>query len=279
MSIADKIKQSFPKGVHFPNELGLMSDWIEQNGYESIRYDIRLTEGSDEIEQYFDNGNKIKDSFGIFGHSTDGGLYAIWLKSKKEQPVIFLGSEGSEWYVLGTDFLSFLSLISCGFTNPFKDWVTDEFNIYVDTKKKAIDKKDRSLTRWIYEKLEVKIPFEEFDPDSKHNATSNSIDYKVIITSVPHNKVDFIKSIRILSKLSMGDLLRNFQNLPLTVYESHVFFRGKLDIVNFPEPDRNYLLELTTKYPDNIQIEYREYLGKDGKTDFKRLQTEPDPEI
>lgn len=269
MSTADIIQQYFPENIHFPDELKCLCNWIVENGYGSIRYDIRLVKASNDIEQYFDDGYKIKDSFGVFGHSSDGGIYAIWQKNEKEQPVVYLGSEGSEWYVLGADFTSFLAFIAAGLDNPFKSWVKDNFNIFVDSKKVAIKKEDRSLARWIYDKLDITMPFAEFDPDSEHNETSNSIDYKVTVISIPDNKVDFIKAIRILSNLSMGDLLKSFQSLPVTVYEGHVFFRGKLDIANFPEPDKSYLSELENKFSANILIEYREYLGKDGKTDFK----------
>lgn len=288
MTLADKIKQTFPTEIHFPIELKLFCDWIEENGYDSIASDFKLHASSNAMIKYFDNGEKLEKHIAAFGHSGDGGIFALW-KTDKSQKIVHLGSEGNNWFVVANNFIDFLTILAIGYpnlacddlqkppsehnpNNKFKNWIETTFGLTVpDSAKKLTDKTDRTFTRWLFDILQTGDNFERFDPDSKHNLQFHSIEYRLIATKVPDNKAKFIGDLRKVSALSIAELMKGLNQLPIVVYENATYFNGELSLANFPKNDRDALIYLTENYKNEVTLEYRNNARQSEKEGFKPI--------
>ena len=287
MKFVDKIKQAFPTEIDFPIELQLFCEWIEENGYDSIATDFRLEAAPKLISTYFENGEKLERYLAAFGHSGDGGIFAIW-QTDGEQKVVHLGSEGNNWFVVADSFVGFLARLAIGYRNlvyddlqkppagtnadaKFKTWVEATFGLTVPDSAKHIDKTDKTFTRWVFNILQPGVDFEHFDPDSKHNREFHSIEYRLVVSNIPDNKSKFIGDLRKASAMSISELMQGLRNLPVVVYESSTYFNGQLSLKNFPTNDREALLYLTEKYRQEVALQYRKRVRQSEKMEFREM--------
>jgi hypothetical protein len=288
MTLANKIKQTFPTEVRFPIELEMFCNWVDENGYESILTDFELHGFPNSMTNYFENGQKLEKYIGEFGHSGDGGIFAIW-QTENDQKVVHLGSEGNNWFIVANNFVEFLKILAIGYpyladdnlqkpptessqNDNFKKWVETTFSLTVpNSAKKLVNKTDKTFTKWLFDNLQPADTFEHFDPDSEHNKQFNSIEYRLVVTNIPGNKSKLIGDLRKVSTMSISELLKQLSNLPLVVYESSTYFKGQLSLTNFPTPNKDNLIFLTENYKDEVVLEYRNSARQSERTDFKRL--------
>src|SRR5690606_7686114 len=115
--------------------------------YDGIATDFRLEAAPYLISTYFENGEKLERYLVAFGHSGDGGIFAIW-QIDGEQKIVHLGSEGNNWFVVADSFVGFLAKLAIGHRNlahddlqkppaessaeaKFKTWVGTAFGLTV----------------------------------------------------------------------------------------------------------------------------------------------------
>ncbi|HPF38826.1 MAG TPA: hypothetical protein PK093_09290 [Phycisphaerae bacterium] len=84
----------------------------------------------------------------IFGHGPDGTLYAVWNQDDGRRPIVHIGSEGTDTFVLASNALDFLRLLAIGYdeigfadlsappdsedVNPaFQEWVATTFRVAI----------------------------------------------------------------------------------------------------------------------------------------------------
>ena len=145
---AASLRQSFPNSLSFPPELEQLCAWQEQHGYPiSGDFQLQIDEEHDVIGNWFGT-EEIVDRFGVFGAGPDGSLYAIWWQEDGRCPIVHLGSEGQNNFVLAEDMTQFLCLLAIGYreigfddlsatpqphgVNPaFQQWVTTTFNVTI----------------------------------------------------------------------------------------------------------------------------------------------------
>ena len=172
MTLKEKIKNSFPKKVVFPQELAMLCDWSEENSARlrtQISGGFSLTVNDDAIKYWFGNEN-ASDSLGVFANDYDGSLYAIWNNGKTQQ-IVFLGSEGSPLLILADNFIDFLRLLTIGYDEigfsdlskipekncanaEFKTWVENTFNVAIPQSGDSITNiNDLNFENWANEKL------------------------------------------------------------------------------------------------------------------------------
>ena len=287
MNLTDNIKQTFPTEIDFPMELQLLCEWVEENGYDSIATDFRLGAAPNLVSSYFHNGGKLEKHLVAFANSSDGGIFALW-RTNEGQKVVHLGSEGNNWFVLADDFADFVATLAIGYSNlaeddllnppvgngpdaKFKTWVETKFGLRIPDSAKNIDKTDRAFTRWVFNTLQPGVDFDQFDPDSKHNLEFHSLEYRLLVSKIPENKSKFIGDLRKVSTLSISELMKGLNNLPIVVYEGSTYFNGQLSLKNFPSADKEALIYLTENYKDAVTLEYRKNVKQSEKTGFKEL--------
>lgn len=289
MTLADKIKQTFPSEVQFPAKLKIFCDWVDENGYDNIVTDFELHGFSNSMTHYFDNGQKLEKYIAAFGHSGDGGIFAIW-QNGNDQKIVHLGSEGNDWFIVANNFVDFLNILAIGYANlanddlqkpptetktdyKFKNWVETTFYLKVpNSAKKLTNRIDKTFTKWLFNSLQPGETFERFDQDNEHNKQFNSIEYRLVVIQVPDNKSKFIGELRKVSTLSISELLKQLNYLPLVVYESSTYFKGQLSLTNFPTLDKDNLIYLTSNYKSEIILEYRNNVRQSEKTDYRQLK-------
>lgn len=289
MALAEKIKETFPKQINFPKELKMFCNWVDKNGYDNILTDFELHGFKNSMTNYFDNGQKLEKYIAKFGHSGDGGIFAIW-QNGNNQRIVHLGSEGKDWFIVANNFVDFLNILAIGYANlvdddlqkpptqtnaiyDFKNWVEKTFDLKVpNSAKKLTNKTDKTFTQWLFNILQENENFEQFDPESEHNKQTNSIEYRLVVFDVPDNKSKFIGDLRKVSTLSISELLKQLNNLPLVVYESSTYFKGQLSLTNFPTPDKENLIYITNNYKSEVVLEYRDNVRQSEKTDYIKLK-------
>lgn len=288
MTLADKIKQTFPNKINFPKELRMFCDWIEENGYDSIVTEFRLRAASNLMTKYFEGGEKLEKHIAAFGHGGDGGIFAIW-DAENTQKIVFLGSEGDNWFVVANSVVDFLVILAIGYPNlahddlqepplgkspdiKFRNWIEQTFGLTVpDSANNVLNKADKTFTRWLYHTLQPNVDFEHFDPNSKHNLEFHAIEYRLVVSNVPANKSKFIGDLRKVSTMSISELMKGLNNLPMVVYESTTYFNGQLSLTNFPSGDREALIYLTETYKHEVMLQYRNNVRQSEKKEFKLL--------
>lgn len=271
--------------MHYPKELDILKEYIQNFGYDFIT-DFKLCEYSNIIRNYFDNGHLLESSIIDFGQSRDGGIYAIW-NNNDEQKIVYLGSEGSDWYILTNNIQDFLVLLSIGYenileenlklkpikkqNNNLKKWIKAKLNITVPNTAKNISQiSDNSFVEFLHHKLKSQVSLEEFNPNSEYNNESHYIQYRLVIESYPKDKLIFIKKIRKVSQISISDLLK-IEKFPFVVYQNNTSFNGKLKLRNFNSSDKDYLIDIIENYSSNIKLEYRNSAKKSELKKFQKL--------
>jgi len=138
-------EQTFPSTIAIPDALGLLREWLKNSGYPISGCFVLRADTYGAISHWFGT-DTILDRFGMFGAGADGSPYAVWLQDDGRTPIIYMGSEGVNNFVLAPDFVQFLRLLAVGYNeigfedlsvpptgqgaNPvFQDWVRKSFSV------------------------------------------------------------------------------------------------------------------------------------------------------
>jgi hypothetical protein len=137
------MQQHFPIGIKAPQELAMLCDWLKENGY-PISGSFELMVDDHQAIRHWFRTNAFDDRFGVFGAGADGSLYALWRQDDGRIPIVHLGSEGVNNFVLAEDMKDFVRLLAVGYgeigfddlteppeiegVNPaFQDWTRRTF--------------------------------------------------------------------------------------------------------------------------------------------------------
>lgn len=142
-----RIRQHFPHGIPVPPELEALCAWFGEHDY-PISGHFELYADEHESVRHWFGTDAVVDRFGVFGTGPDGSLYAFWRQDDGRVPVVHLGSEGENNFVLAGNMRDFLRLLAVGYSeigfddlasppdadgvNPeFRRWVEDTFAVRV----------------------------------------------------------------------------------------------------------------------------------------------------
>jgi hypothetical protein len=142
-----KIRNRFPAGIAVPPELESLCTWLAKHGY-PISGGFELYADEHESIRHWFGTDAVNDRFGVFGTGPDGSLYAIWRQDDGRTPIVHMGSEGQNNFVLAGKMLDFLRLLAVGYdeigfadlaappdgdgVNPaFRRWVEETFRTRV----------------------------------------------------------------------------------------------------------------------------------------------------
>lgn len=108
---------NFPPGSAVPPLLTkLLAYQNRVNAWYSGHF--RLTDGGQKDAVASFDGDKVAASqFILFGRELDGSSYGFWLyegRTLGNAPIVFLGSEGTDWKVLANSLEEFLALLAVG---------------------------------------------------------------------------------------------------------------------------------------------------------------------
>jgi len=143
----DRLASTFPKPIELPIELRALCKWHEKHGYPISGY-FRLREHDDITLRCWFGSDKAIGQLAQFGAGPDGSLYCIWDHGDGRFPIVHMGSEGQNNFVLSSDALEFLRLLAIGYDeigfdnlsmrpkgdeiNPaFQSWVSKEFGVSI----------------------------------------------------------------------------------------------------------------------------------------------------
>jgi hypothetical protein len=110
----DSIRAGFPSTISFPNELGLLCEWLDRNDY-PISGDFELRADDGEAIYWWFRSHAADNRLAQFGAGPDGSLYCIWLQDDGRQPIVHMGSEGNRLKVLAGDMKEFITLLAVGY--------------------------------------------------------------------------------------------------------------------------------------------------------------------
>jgi hypothetical protein len=144
---ADKLKSRFPSRIDFPAALGELCAWHETNGSPISGYFELYADEHDSITHWFGT-DAVADRLAVFGSGPDGSLYCIWRQEDGRQPIVHLGSEGLNNFVLAGNMVDFIRLLAAGYgelgfedlaeppepggVNPrFQEWVRRTFVVTI----------------------------------------------------------------------------------------------------------------------------------------------------
>jgi hypothetical protein len=113
-NMKDDIRRHFPSSISFPEELGLLCDWLEANGYPISGY-FELRAGDGEDFYWWFRSHAADDRLALFGAGPDGSMYCIWKQDDGREPIVHLGSEGDALKVLAGNMRDFLALLAVGY--------------------------------------------------------------------------------------------------------------------------------------------------------------------
>ncbi len=144
---ANALAGSFPSSIPFPPELLLLCHWVCSHGYPISGF-FQLCEHDEEILQIWFGTDQAVGHLAQFGSGPDGSLYCIWRQPDGRMPVVHMGSEGQNNFVLAANAVDFLRLLALGYDeigfddlrsppvgermNPsFKAWVSETFKVAI----------------------------------------------------------------------------------------------------------------------------------------------------
>jgi hypothetical protein len=147
MGRAENIEAEFPTGTTMPPDLRRLCDYLDRTDYPLSGF-TRLRPEGEVLKLWFGDPEAAR-RFAGFGAGSDGSILAFWLyrgPNALAAPVIHLGSEGENNFVLASDFREFLHLLGIGYdelgfddldsppVNPdsakrLRTWLLTEFGI------------------------------------------------------------------------------------------------------------------------------------------------------
>ncbi len=145
----DAIKKGFPPSITFPDELGLLCDWREQNRYPISGYfELRADDG--EAIYWWFRSHAADDRLAQFGAGADGSLYCIWKQEDGCEPIVHMGSEGNALMVLASSMKEFITLLAVGYGEiGFED---------LSQPPESQDDINPRFQRWVEETFAVTVP-------------------------------------------------------------------------------------------------------------------------
>ena len=146
---AAKIQRYFPSGMTVPAELAALCAWLGENGYPISGHFELYADEHESIRHWFGTG-AVVDRFGVFGTGPDGSLYALWRQDDGRLPVVHMGSEGQNNFVLAPDMREFLRLLAIGY---------DEIG-FDDLDAPPPDRKgvNAAFRKWVEQTFGVRVP-------------------------------------------------------------------------------------------------------------------------
>ncbi len=142
----EQLQATFPTGIAIPDALAQLCAWHELNGYPISGGFELYADVHNSIELWFGTP-AVVDRFGVFGCGPDGSLFAIWRQDDGRQPIVRMGSERQNNFVLASNFLEFLRLLAIGYDEigfddlsqppteapnlAFQQWVTTNFAVFI----------------------------------------------------------------------------------------------------------------------------------------------------
>lgn len=170
-----EIRAGFPSTITFPDELGLLCDWCDRNGY-PISGDFELRADDGEAIYWWFRSHAADDRLAQFGAGGDGSLYCIWKQADGREPVVHLGSEGDALLVLASSMREFVALLAIGYEEIGFDDLSappdDDESINVE------------FQNWVSDTLGVDIP--KSGQAIVDRARNNHDDFPAFVTSVPN---------------------------------------------------------------------------------------------
>jgi hypothetical protein len=167
------IRKGFPPSIRFPEELGLLCDWTEQNGYPISGYfELRADDG--EAIYWWFRSRAAVDRLAQFGAGADGSLYCIWKQADGREPIVHMGSEGDALMVLAGNMKEFITLLAVGYGEiGFEDLPVP-----------PVSQDDVNLTfqNWVEETFAVTVP--PTGRDIVDRATREHHDFKAFVDSI-----------------------------------------------------------------------------------------------
>jgi hypothetical protein len=147
MGRADKIEAEFPAGTNMLADLRRLCDYLDRTDY-PLSGCTRLRPEGEALKAWFGDA-EAASRFAGFGAGPDGSILAFWLYLGPDAlaaPVVHLGSEGENNFVLASDFGEFLYLLGIGYdelgfddlnappadpdsAKRFRAWLLSEFGI------------------------------------------------------------------------------------------------------------------------------------------------------
>jgi hypothetical protein len=148
---ANALAASFPQGIELPNEFRALCDWVAAHGYRISGY-FKLRKHSDKTIRLWFGSDAAVGHLAQFGSGPDGSLYCIWRCNDGRHPIVHMGSEGQNNFVLASSPVDFLRLLAIGYdeigfadldrppdaedgqdyTNPaFQAWVATTFGVTI----------------------------------------------------------------------------------------------------------------------------------------------------
>ncbi len=289
---ANWLKVEYPKLKNKPPFLLYGSDF-EILSFEMILEEI---ESFSDKEDYRHTKKEFYNRFIPFGQTGAGDLYCFYLNEQNEiDSIILVWHDCNEVEILADSLQNFIfmQLLQCvvepdDMGGDFKENV----NKQLATHKKYLSNQQIEIIENFYDKntkdllddeeynkilrangfkvennsFEYQEEYEEAGQTSKKtepnlNSKRHHIEYRLSITSLPKEKLKFIKEIRKLTETSISDLLK-LNKFPFVVYENLLSVYDDLELKNFTSSDKEILLYLTKFYADNVRLEYKYQLDK-----------------
>jgi hypothetical protein len=107
---------------------------------------FRLEGDSYQSIENWSGTESVVDRFGVFGKDPDGSMYSVWRQDDGRCPIVQMGSEGQNNFVLAGDMIDFIRLLAVGYdeirladlaspgtpeyvNKPFRAWVSQMFHV------------------------------------------------------------------------------------------------------------------------------------------------------
>jgi hypothetical protein len=149
---ANSLSKSFPAGIELPSAFRALCDWVAKNGYPISGY-FELREHDDETIRCWFGCDAAVGDLAQFGAGADGSLYCLWRCPDGRTPIVHMGSEGDNNFVLAATPVDFLRLLAVGYDEiGFADFDAPP---PVGTGESSVN---RSLQQWVEDSFGVTVP-------------------------------------------------------------------------------------------------------------------------
>ncbi|WP_104042003.1 SMI1/KNR4 family protein [Vibrio hyugaensis] len=170
----EDIKKGIQNEIPYPEELTLLVDWVESNGYPISGYFGLRPDDGDSMFYWF-GFRDVESKLVQFGAGPDGSLYCIWDNDAGGYPIVHMGSEGGELKILASSFVDFLRLLAIGYDEigfndlseppvedcsnvEFQTWVEGEFGVDIPSIGSAItepaEAANPDFAKWVKDALD-----------------------------------------------------------------------------------------------------------------------------
>jgi hypothetical protein len=141
-------EDAFPRTIAIPDALLRLRDWLDIHGYPISGY-FELRNHDPNAIKYWFGADTALDRLAMFGAGPDGSPYCIWLQDDGRTPIVHMGSEGVNNFVLAPDFIQFLRLLAVGY---------DEIGFDILSQPPAAEGVNPAFQGWVREAFSVEVP-------------------------------------------------------------------------------------------------------------------------